>query len=87
MTVAPHGEQREEERAERESVARQKTAVRLISYAQRQRLTADELVQMADMLELGIELDELAATSPERQRLLAAARARLQLQLTAAVEA
>jgi hypothetical protein len=54
-----------------------KTAVRLISYAQRHQLSAVALIGMAEMLGLDEQLDELAATSPEHQRSIAAARAEL----------
>jgi hypothetical protein len=75
MTTPPGNEARLEAQVAREIDDQKKTAVRLVSFAHRHQLTAVELVAIAQSLGLDEELDDLAGTSPERQRLLAAARA------------
>ena len=77
MTVAPGNEQRLEDQVARETVDRLKVAVRLVSYAQRHRLTGLELVWMAEALELDGELKQLAGTSAERHRRIAELEAQL----------
>ena len=87
MTVAPGNEQRLEDQVARETVDRLKVAVRLVSYAQRHRLTGLELVWMAEALELDGELKQLAGTSAERHRRIAELEAQLRELEAAAVEA
>ena len=77
MTDAPNSEERHEAQLAREAVDRVLVLERVISYAQRHQLTAVELVEMADALELTVELEQLTATSAERQHLLVTARLKL----------
>jgi hypothetical protein len=91
VTVAPNNEERLEAQVERETVDRLKVAVRLVAYAKRHQVTGLELVWMAEALELGTELRQLAGTSVERHRRLDELEAQLrELELAAgssAVEA
>jgi hypothetical protein len=81
MTSQPRSEEFHEEQAERDHQSRLKTLTRLLAFAQRQQMPAVVFLDIVEQLDLDEELDELAATSTERQERLAAARLALQLQL------
>lgn len=69
----PYEDTTSEESKERAAVGKRKVALLLLTSAR----SAVDLMLLAGELDLEKELDELAGTSPKRQRLLQEARARL----------
>ena len=72
-------EYRSEEQEENDTKNRRKALIVTIDYAQAQRVPAEELLDLVDMLGLEEELVELAGGDPQRQRLLVDVRAQLEL--------